>query len=173
MKCYLSRSWLCPLDCCSGASFCFIPYSFLFQSTSFSAVQPHSHSSSLSSVELVSASDDIHRFSAQVMYLVNSEHLYLQGDANCFSLQREHAQTAWELSTYQSLQDFKSVSWAFSRNWNSGNETGCLHYIIVVIPLIRIMSDAAWLESSGTTLFSFLISLCLPQHEQAWIQDSE
>lgn len=96
MKCYLSRLRLCPLDCCSGASFCFIPYSFLFQSTSFSAVQPHSHSSSLSSVELVSASDDIHRFSAQVMYLVNSEHLYLQGDANCFSLQREHAQTAWE-----------------------------------------------------------------------------
>ncbi|XP_010782830.1 collagen type IV alpha-3-binding protein [Notothenia coriiceps] len=41
------------------------------------AIKPHSHSSSLSSVELVSASDDIHRFSAQVLYLVNREHPYL------------------------------------------------------------------------------------------------
>lgn len=37
-------------------------------SSSSSAAQPHSHSSSLSSVELFSASDDVHRFSAQVLY---------------------------------------------------------------------------------------------------------
>lgn len=118
IKCPLSRLWLCPLDCCRGTSFCLVPYSVLFESTSFSAEQPHSHSSSLSSVELVSASDDIHRFSTQVLYLFNSEHLYLQRAANayCFSLQREHAQIAWEcLSTNKSLQDFKSVSCAFSR----------------------------------------------------------
>lgn len=48
---------------------------FYFPPVSLSlAVQPHSHSSSLSSVELFSASDDIHRFSAQVLYpLTRSE----------------------------------------------------------------------------------------------------
>uniref|UniRef100_A0A674P760 Ceramide transfer protein n=1 Tax=Takifugu rubripes TaxID=31033 RepID=A0A674P760_TAKRU len=48
--------------------------------------QPHSHSSSLSSVELVSASDDIHRFSAQVEDMVQNHMTYslqdVGGDAN-------------------------------------------------------------------------------------------
>lgn len=76
---------------------------FLFNSLSLSlsiflsAVQPHSHSSSLSSVELVSASDDIHRFSAQVLYFGQQRGpLYLQGDAHayCFPPQAEHEQRA-------------------------------------------------------------------------------
>ncbi|XP_034057566.1 ceramide transfer protein-like isoform X4 [Gymnodraco acuticeps] len=50
------------------------------------AVKPHSHSSSLSSVELVSASDDIHRFSAQVEENVQNHMTYslqdMGGDAN-------------------------------------------------------------------------------------------
>ncbi|XP_074494292.1 ceramide transfer protein-like isoform X3 [Sebastes fasciatus] len=50
------------------------------------AIQPHSHSSSLSSVELVSASDDIHRFSAQVEENVQNHMTYslqdMGGDAN-------------------------------------------------------------------------------------------
>uniref|UniRef100_A0A672GTV2 Ceramide transfer protein n=1 Tax=Salarias fasciatus TaxID=181472 RepID=A0A672GTV2_SALFA len=53
---------------------------------SLSAAQPHSHSSSLSSVELVSASDDIHRFSAQVEEMVQNHMTYslqdVGGDAN-------------------------------------------------------------------------------------------
>uniref|UniRef100_A0A673BYW0 Ceramide transfer protein n=1 Tax=Sphaeramia orbicularis TaxID=375764 RepID=A0A673BYW0_9TELE len=69
---------------CSVASFCFVSYYFLFQSSS--AVQPHSYSSSLSSVELVSASDDIHRFSAQVEEMVQNHMTYslqdVGGDAN-------------------------------------------------------------------------------------------
>uniref|UniRef100_A0A671TTP0 Ceramide transfer protein n=1 Tax=Sparus aurata TaxID=8175 RepID=A0A671TTP0_SPAAU len=48
--------------------------------------QPHSHSSSLSSVELFSASDDIHRFSAQVEEMVQNHMTYslqdVGGDAN-------------------------------------------------------------------------------------------
>uniref|UniRef100_A0AAQ5ZTR5 Ceramide transfer protein n=1 Tax=Amphiprion ocellaris TaxID=80972 RepID=A0AAQ5ZTR5_AMPOC len=48
--------------------------------------QPHSHSSSLSSVELVSASDDIHRFSTQVEEMVQNHMTYslqdVGGDAN-------------------------------------------------------------------------------------------
>uniref|UniRef100_A0A3Q3XK42 Ceramide transfer protein n=1 Tax=Mola mola TaxID=94237 RepID=A0A3Q3XK42_MOLML len=47
---------------------------------------PHSHSSSLSSVELVSASDDIHRFSTQVEEMVQNHMTYslqdVGGDAN-------------------------------------------------------------------------------------------
>ncbi|XP_059192998.1 ceramide transfer protein-like isoform X5 [Centropristis striata] len=50
------------------------------------ATKPHSHSSSLSSVELVSASDDIHRFSAQVEEMVQNHMTYslqdVGGDAN-------------------------------------------------------------------------------------------
>ncbi|KAI9521571.1 Ceramide transfer protein [Dissostichus eleginoides] len=50
------------------------------------AIKPHSHSSSLSSVELVSASDDIHRFSAQVEENVQNHMTYslqdMGGDAN-------------------------------------------------------------------------------------------
>ncbi|XP_029295128.1 collagen type IV alpha-3-binding protein-like isoform X3 [Cottoperca gobio] len=50
------------------------------------AIKPHSHSSSLSSVELVSASDDIHRFSAQVEEMVQNHMTYslqdMGGDAN-------------------------------------------------------------------------------------------
>ncbi|XP_033474833.1 ceramide transfer protein-like isoform X2 [Epinephelus lanceolatus] len=50
------------------------------------AAKPHSHSSSLSSVELVSASDDIHRFSAQVEEMVQNHMTYslqdVGGDAN-------------------------------------------------------------------------------------------
>uniref|UniRef100_A0A3Q3LYX5 Ceramide transfer protein n=1 Tax=Mastacembelus armatus TaxID=205130 RepID=A0A3Q3LYX5_9TELE len=50
------------------------------------AKKPHSHSSSLSSVELVSASDDIHRFSAQVEEMVQNHMTYslqdVGGDAN-------------------------------------------------------------------------------------------
>ncbi|TWW60064.1 Collagen type IV alpha-3-binding protein [Takifugu flavidus] len=50
------------------------------------ASKPHSHSSSLSSVELVSASDDIHRFSAQVEDMVQNHMTYslqdVGGDAN-------------------------------------------------------------------------------------------
>ncbi|XP_068995269.1 ceramide transfer protein-like isoform X3 [Embiotoca jacksoni] len=50
------------------------------------ANKPHSHSSSLSSVELVSASDDIHRFSAQVEEMVQNHMTYslqdMGGDAN-------------------------------------------------------------------------------------------
>ncbi|XP_029017325.1 ceramide transfer protein-like isoform X3 [Betta splendens] len=50
------------------------------------ANKPCSHSSSLSSVELVSASDDIHRFSAQVEEMVQSHMTYslqdVGGDAN-------------------------------------------------------------------------------------------
>lgn len=61
---------------CSGLLWCGLLL-ISFSSNPLSAVQPYSHSSSLSSAELVSASDDIHRFSAQVMYLVNKEHLYL------------------------------------------------------------------------------------------------
>ncbi|XP_058492267.1 ceramide transfer protein-like isoform X1 [Solea solea] len=48
--------------------------------------KPHSHTSSLSSVELVSASDDIHRFSAQVEEWVQNHMTYslqdVGGDAN-------------------------------------------------------------------------------------------
>ncbi|XP_076586235.1 ceramide transfer protein-like isoform X1 [Chaetodon auriga] len=50
------------------------------------ATKPHSISSSLSSVELVSASDDIHRFSAQVEEMVQNHMTYslqdVGGDAN-------------------------------------------------------------------------------------------
>ncbi|XP_068559454.1 ceramide transfer protein-like isoform X2 [Cebidichthys violaceus] len=50
------------------------------------ATKPHSHSSSLSSVELVSASDDIHRFSAKVEEMVQNHMTYslqdVGGDAN-------------------------------------------------------------------------------------------
>ncbi|KAL3063113.1 hypothetical protein OYC64_002821 [Pagothenia borchgrevinki] len=50
------------------------------------AIKPHSHSSSLSSVELISASDDIHRFSAQVEENVQNHMTYslqdMGGDAN-------------------------------------------------------------------------------------------
>ncbi|XP_030272457.1 collagen type IV alpha-3-binding protein isoform X2 [Sparus aurata] len=50
------------------------------------ATKPHSHSSSLSSVELFSASDDIHRFSAQVEEMVQNHMTYslqdVGGDAN-------------------------------------------------------------------------------------------
>ncbi|XP_063752707.1 ceramide transfer protein-like isoform X1 [Eleginops maclovinus] len=50
------------------------------------AMKPRSHSSSLSSVELVSASDDIHRFSAQVEEMVQNHMTYslqdIGGDAN-------------------------------------------------------------------------------------------
>ncbi|XP_075955229.1 ceramide transfer protein-like isoform X4 [Anarhichas minor] len=50
------------------------------------AAKPHSHSSSLSSVELVSASDDIHRFSAKVEEMVQNHMTYslqdVGGDAN-------------------------------------------------------------------------------------------
>lgn len=48
----------------------FVVYSFLFPTLS-PLEQPYSHSSSLSSIELISASDDIHRFSPQVLCLVN------------------------------------------------------------------------------------------------------
>lgn len=71
--------------------FGFVPYSFFLSSpSSSSAAQPHSHSSSLSSVELFSASDDIHRFSAQVLYVVNSGHLCLQRHANTQCRGRKH-----------------------------------------------------------------------------------
>ncbi|XP_036835828.1 ceramide transfer protein isoform X1 [Oncorhynchus mykiss] len=50
------------------------------------AKQPHSYSSSLSSVELVSASDDVHRFSTQVEDVVQNHMTYslqdMGGDAN-------------------------------------------------------------------------------------------
>uniref|UniRef100_UPI0037E99547 ceramide transfer protein-like isoform X1 n=1 Tax=Semicossyphus pulcher TaxID=241346 RepID=UPI0037E99547 len=50
------------------------------------ATKPHSHSSSLSSVELVSALDDIHRFSTQVEEMVQNHMTYslqdMGGDAN-------------------------------------------------------------------------------------------
>ncbi|XP_010874770.2 ceramide transfer protein isoform X2 [Esox lucius] len=50
------------------------------------AKQPHSHSSSLSSVQLVSASDDVHRFSLQVEEMVQNHMTYslqdMGGDAN-------------------------------------------------------------------------------------------
>uniref|UniRef100_A0A8D3ACR8 Ceramide transporter 1 n=1 Tax=Scophthalmus maximus TaxID=52904 RepID=A0A8D3ACR8_SCOMX len=50
------------------------------------ANKPHSHSSSLSSVELISASDDIHRFSDQVEEMVQNHMTYslqdMGGDAN-------------------------------------------------------------------------------------------
>ncbi|XP_043094716.1 ceramide transfer protein isoform X1 [Puntigrus tetrazona] len=48
--------------------------------------KPHSHTSSLSSIELISASDDVHRFSAQVEEMVQSHMTYslqdVGGDAN-------------------------------------------------------------------------------------------
>lgn len=87
--------------------FSFCPYSFLFQSSFLSAVQPHSISSSLSSVELVSASDDIHRFSAQVLYSPNSEHLCLQGHAKL--LLSSACTDSMRMSTDQSLQDFTNI----------------------------------------------------------------
>lgn len=69
----MSPSYFIPSDSSSASSFCsVVPYTFLFRSTSFSAVQPHSPSSSLSSIELVSASDDIHRFSVQVTSAVST-----------------------------------------------------------------------------------------------------
>ncbi|XP_062372330.1 ceramide transfer protein isoform X2 [Sardina pilchardus] len=50
------------------------------------STKPHSHTSSLSSVELVSASDDVHRFSAQVEEMVQNHMAYslqdVGGDAN-------------------------------------------------------------------------------------------
>ncbi|XP_076145155.1 ceramide transfer protein isoform X2 [Alosa pseudoharengus] len=50
------------------------------------STKPHSHASSLSSVELVSASDDVHRFSAQVEEMVQNHMAYslqdVGGDAN-------------------------------------------------------------------------------------------
>uniref|UniRef100_A0A3P8NN25 Ceramide transfer protein n=1 Tax=Astatotilapia calliptera TaxID=8154 RepID=A0A3P8NN25_ASTCA len=60
----------------------FIPFFF----NPLSAVQPYSHSSSLSSIELISASDDIHRFSPQVEETVQNHMAYsiqeVGGDAN-------------------------------------------------------------------------------------------
>ncbi|KAI2664421.1 Ceramide transfer protein [Labeo rohita] len=48
--------------------------------------KPHSHTSSLSSIDLISASDDVHRFSAQVEEMVQSHMTYslqdVGGDAN-------------------------------------------------------------------------------------------
>ncbi|KAL2079689.1 hypothetical protein ACEWY4_025433 [Coilia grayii] len=50
------------------------------------STKPHSHASSLSSVELVSAADDVHRFSAQVGEMVQNHMAYslqdVGGDAN-------------------------------------------------------------------------------------------
>lgn len=70
----------------------FVSLLISFSLNPLSAAQPHSHSSSLSSVELVSASDDIHRFSTQVLYLVYREHLYLQGDSyTYFHLESQRA----------------------------------------------------------------------------------
>uniref|UniRef100_A0A8C1CAV1 Ceramide transfer protein n=1 Tax=Cyprinus carpio carpio TaxID=630221 RepID=A0A8C1CAV1_CYPCA len=55
---------------------------FLFQLITF----PHSQTSSLSSIDLISASDDVHRFSAQVEEMVQSHMTYslqdVGGDAN-------------------------------------------------------------------------------------------
>uniref|UniRef100_A0A671KVM6 Ceramide transfer protein n=1 Tax=Sinocyclocheilus anshuiensis TaxID=1608454 RepID=A0A671KVM6_9TELE len=68
--------------------FLFSPLSLaLFPSGSpVSWVQPHSHTSSLSSIDLISASDDVHRFSAQVEEMVQSHMTYslqdVGGDAN-------------------------------------------------------------------------------------------
>uniref|UniRef100_A0A4W6GA29 Ceramide transfer protein n=1 Tax=Lates calcarifer TaxID=8187 RepID=A0A4W6GA29_LATCA len=61
-------------------------FSFLSLSNPLSAAQLHSHSSSLSSTELVSALDDIHRFSTQVEEMVQNHMTYslqdVGGDAN-------------------------------------------------------------------------------------------
>ncbi|XP_073696096.1 ceramide transfer protein [Garra rufa] len=50
------------------------------------STKPHSHTSSLSSIDLISASDDVHRFSAQVEEMVQSHMTYslqdVGGDAN-------------------------------------------------------------------------------------------
>lgn len=157
MTCPLSRLWLCPLDGCRGASLCLVPHSFLFQSTSFSAEQPHSHSSSLSSIELVSASDDIHRFSTQVLYLFNSEHLYLQRAENayCFSVQREHAQIAWEcllISLSRISKVFPVLSVAYRVNIKF------LHQSFDSI-MWKILPDKT--EIPGMTKFSLLHCSCL------------
>lgn len=66
----MSSAVVCVCLCMGGGGGC-CPFSpFLCSAPLFfnqlSAVQPHSYCSSLSSVELVSASDEIHRFSAQV-----------------------------------------------------------------------------------------------------------
>uniref|UniRef100_A0A8C1XR66 Ceramide transfer protein n=1 Tax=Cyprinus carpio TaxID=7962 RepID=A0A8C1XR66_CYPCA len=63
---------------------------FLFQLITFAKIQfevlPHSQTSSLSSIDLISASDDVHRFSAQVEEMVQSHMTYslqdVGGDAN-------------------------------------------------------------------------------------------
>lgn len=67
MKCYSGR-----LIVCFGVLWCFVPYLSPFFNA-LSALQLHSHSSSLSSTELLSALDDVHRFSAQVLYEVDRE----------------------------------------------------------------------------------------------------
>ena len=73
--------------------FCFLSLSL---SNLFFGAQPHSHSSSLSSVELISASDDIHRFSTQVLYFVNREYLCLQPDAELHTAFSPQSENAWE-----------------------------------------------------------------------------
>uniref|UniRef100_A0A6Q2ZQ07 Ceramide transfer protein n=1 Tax=Esox lucius TaxID=8010 RepID=A0A6Q2ZQ07_ESOLU len=65
---------------------CVIPGCFFFPVPPSFVSPPHSHSSSLSSVQLVSASDDVHRFSLQVEEMVQNHMTYslqdMGGDAN-------------------------------------------------------------------------------------------
>lgn len=103
------------LDGCRGAVSCSVgPHSFFlssFSSSSSSAAQPHSHSSSLSSVELFSASDDVHRFSAQVLYC-SRQQAPVSPEARTQPLQKGGggAADSMRMSTNQSVQHFKRVS---------------------------------------------------------------
>lgn len=165
--------------------FCSLFLDFSFHP--LSAAQPHSHSSSLSSVELVSASDDIHRFSPQVLYLVVWEHLRGDSSAYCFSPQSEQAWTdSMRMSTYPLAPgfhthllsfekyvgvDFYPKAYNFTRWWRTEKPwldrfeipgVNILFHHLMVVILPKSWSGAAWLESSETSSFPpppFLSSL--------------
>lgn len=183
MTCPLSRLWLCPLDGCRGASLRLAPHSFLFRSTSFSAEQPHSHSSSLSSIELVSASDDIHRFSTQVLHLFNSEHLYLQRAENayCFSVQRA-CTDRWEclltsLSRISEVfpvlsleywvnikflhQSFDSIMWKKSYRTKLKFLEWLLSFLYYIAVAFIPEKNNIWLESSLSKIYIFFPNITL------------
>lgn len=119
--------WICALALLSLVFL--IPFSF----KCLSAAQTDSHSSSLSSVELVSASDDIHRFSAQV--------LYSEGTCICKWMRKHlHSESAWadsmRMFTNLSLQDLTKASCTLSRI----HVFECLVLVVVLFVVTRQIS---------------------------------
>lgn len=80
------------------------------------SAQPHSHSSSLSSVELFSASDDIHRFSAQVPYSSRQRAPVPTLARSPRGKRGEACADSKRMSTNQFVQCFKRVSGPSSAN---------------------------------------------------------